>query len=645
MKPDLAPFWQCVPKDKRANIAWRHRVLELACSNPRAAVLIRQMCKRDPLFFINLAVFIYEPRTEPPEVRTFVTYPFQDESVLKLLQTFGRRDHGVEKSRDQGASWLWLAFIVWRWCFSSMGDYMLVSRNEALVDSSDDRDALMVKVEFMVSRLPGFLRPNYTRRFKVIVNEDLGGVINGTATTADIGVGGRKTAILMDEFARFKPADGYEVLGCTQHTTNCRLFISTPYGDSGAYYDVMHRPASLLVKHQFKWSRHPVQRRGLYRMEEGVPHFYCTACYEREAMPDTWLCLDCERAGATSDPYDFPADYVYGLPYPEFKIRSPYFDEHAAKAPSKQYVARELEIDYGGSQSRLFDGLAIDRLIELHAREPDEIIPLRTFLELRHYQVSDKADVRQAFWEKAYDAEIRIWGTRDLSTGRLPMDRPYTLGGDISAGSGASNSTLSGWDVREKKKVLELVHNRIGPSDFGEIAVEVARWLGDAYLMWEHQGHGISFGQRVMDRGHSNVYSKRNEESWTRKETDTPGWTPTERNKLDALEGYRTAIEGQIAVNPSRQALEECKEFIYDEQGRIIHKKSVQGDDPSGKNKFHGDIVIADALGWYPISKRIVKYERTTAPKVIPRGSRAHRDEEFRRSREEKGRFKRVLSC
>jgi hypothetical protein len=648
LSPDLAPFWHLVPKDKRANLAWRHRVLRMAKSDPRAAALIREMCRRDPLFFVSGFLLIYEPRTEPPEVRPFITYPFQDQSVLTLLESFGRRDHAVEKSRDQGASWLWLAFIVWRWCFYPMGDYMLVSRTEALVDAADDRDALMVKVEFMVSRLPGFLRPNYTRRFKVMVNNDKGGVITGTATTADIGVGGRKTAILMDEFARFKLADGYEVLGCTQHTTNCRMFISTPHGDSGAYFDVMNRSDPMLVKHRFHWSNHPVQRRGMYRMVEGTPHFFCTACYQQEAEPDTSLCLECARAGLKADPYLFPTGYQFGTTFPEFKLRSPWFDQHAAKAPSKSYIAREIEIDYGGSVSRLFDSLAIEHLIEVTAREPDETVSLREFLEHRKFKVSDKPDVIQAFWERAYDAEIGLWSVRDPNTWTLPMDRPYTLGADISAGTGASNSAISVFDVKEKRKVLEFIHNRIGPTDLGDIAVEIARWLGNAFMMWEHQGQGSNFGQRVIDRGYQNVYNRRNEESWSRKETDTPGWTPTETNKIKVLETYKDAIESQEAVNPSRAALLECNQFIYDDQGRIIHKKSVQGDDPSGRNKFHGDIVIADALAWYPIAKRMVKHERAQAEKTIPTGSRAWRDREWRKRQDSQApryRQMRVRAC
>lgn len=601
------------------------------CDDERAAALVWEACRADPLFFLNAFVWIYEPRTEPPEVRPFLTYPFQDAAVLDTMVWFGKCDIGCEKSRDQGASWLWLAFILWRWCFWPMGDYMLVSRKQDLVDSVDDRDALMVKMEFMVSRLPAFLRPDYTRRFLGMTNEDLGGVITGTATTEDLGVGGRKTAVLIDEFALFSLVAGREVLSGTQFNTNCRIFISTPRGDSGAYYDVMHRTDGLIRKHRFHWSAHPIQRRGLYRLVEGRVQFYCTACYERFCEPPAWLCPECAAFGRVADPYEFPPDYEFGSRYREFALRSPYFDTQAFKAPSKQYLSRELEIDYGGSVSRVFDGDAINHLIGLYAVEPDRVLALREYLDARDFVISERDDVRRAFWERAGGAEIRVWGALDEEL-RFPSDRPYTFGADISAGTGASNSTFSAMDVKARRKVLEFVHNRIGPTELADIAVEILRgMLWGAYAMWEHQGQGMNFGQRLLERGYTNVYNRRNEQSLSKKETDTPGWTPTTQNKLEAIELYRDGLQSQEFVNPSEAALMECRQFIYDEQGRIVHKKSIEGDDPSGRKAFHGDIVIADALAWYPIAKRIVRVEPVSVPKVVKVGSRQWRDQEFQR--------------
>jgi len=554
------------------------------------------MCKRDPLFFLNSFVLLYEPRTEPPEVRPFNTYPYQDRAILLSLERFGKTDIGVEKSRDMGASWLFLALFLWRWLFFPMGDYMIMSRKEEEVDSTENRKALMVKLDFMLSRLPGFLRPRrYTRTRLKLSNDDNGSVITGSSTTGDAGRGGRNTAILIDEFAAFQYADGYEALSSTQYNTRTRIFVSTPKGDSGAYYDMMHNNPSLL-KLRFHWSEHPEQSRGLYTTEKG-------------------------ELKILDEGYPFPADYPFIL---DGKLRSPYYDEEEKRSPSPQYLARELDIDYGGSNTRVFDSSVLDRLIVKHATPPAERIPLRRFLGEERSR-----SMPEGFWNRAQDAEILLWANRN-DEGKLPDDRLYVMGCDISAGTGASNSVLSVFDCKTRRKVLKLIHNRIMATEFADLAVAIARWLEGsneqgAYMIWEVRGPGTSFGQRVIDLGYRNVYHKTNERSLSRKETDTPGWHPTPENKLEVIERYRDALAAESVINPSEDALNECREFIYTTHG-VKHKRDADADDPSGKNQFHGDQVIADALAVFAMEKEVRIVQQQTAKIIVP-GSRLWRDQ------------------
>jgi len=68
--------------------------------------------------------------------------------------------------------------------------------------------------------------------------------------------------------------------------------------------------------------------------------------------------------------------------------------------------------------------------------------------------------------------------------------------------------------------------------------------------------------------------------------------------KVSLLGTYRAGLEGGNAINPSREALDECLEYVYDNQHGVCHARSKSKDDPSGANKNHGDRVMADALGW-----------------------------------------------
>src|SRR5690606_13419928 len=140
-----APFYHLVPKGWKENAQWRIDLIRMGSRSAAAANLLRTMCKRDPLFFLNSFVLLYEPRTEPPDVRQCSACPYQDRAIRRGLGRSGKTDIGVAKSRDMGASWLFLALFLWRWLFFPMGDYMIMSRKEEEVDSTENRKALMVK--------------------------------------------------------------------------------------------------------------------------------------------------------------------------------------------------------------------------------------------------------------------------------------------------------------------------------------------------------------------------------------------------------------------------------------------------------------------------------------------------------------------
>ncbi len=604
-------------------------VYDLINCGPRRAFTVID-ANGEPLLVHNC--WLYEPRPDVgdglPERRPFNTYSHQDDAVTKSLPVLGRRDIGIEKSREQGASWLYMALTLWRWCFYPYGDYMLVSRNAAMVDNLEDRNTLFVKMHFMIKLLPRFLRPQYSRTEMRIVNRDRGGVIIGAATTESVGVGGRVTWAIFDEFGRFDHTFGYEVLGVTAHTTNCRIFISSAFGDSGPFFDVMHkRPPKTILRLRMHWTDHPVQNQGTYTLSNGVLQ----------------LKADPRFPGG----YPYPEDYEF-IEHPRFKTRSPYFDEHLAKAPSDQYVARELEIDYGGSISRVFEASVLDRLIEKYCRPPDEMLSLREFLTSRNVMITDKAELQEEFWGKAQDASIRIWGKRNAD-GDLAGNDLCVTAADISAGVGASNSTLVGYNARTRVKLIELIHNRIPANEWAEVAVAISKWLNNAWMIWEDRGPGQTFGQRVQVLRYTRVYNERNEASYSKKERDVPGWNPSPENKLREITHYKDGLSYERIINPSKFAVDECRQFIVTTQGTIKHKKDVDAEDAGGKNKFHGDVVIADALAWHMIDKYMHQFEPVVAKKEIPRGSRRWRDQEASKRRDERGRGRlnliRVRSC
>ncbi|KKL57256.1 hypothetical protein LCGC14_2237210, partial [marine sediment metagenome] len=250
---------------------------------------------------------------------------------------------------------------------------------------------------------------------------------------------------------------------------------------------------------------------------------------------------------------------------------------------------------------------------------------------------------------------IKLWGLLDKN-GNLPRDHKYDLGCDVSAGTGASNSVGCGYDMTTNEKVLEYVNPYIRPEEFAKQAVAIARWLcfeqrnwadvlrmglgsglTGAFLLWESNGPGRQFGSRVMELQYGNVYFRKKEEAITKKVSKIPGWASTKEGKLTLIGDYRDAIEKGMIVNRSKEALEECLEYIFDPLGGVSHACENDKDDPSGAKANHGDRVIADALAYRGLSERATKSKKSNEPE-IPIGSLAWRQQQREANKPKPGR-------
>jgi len=178
-----------------------------------------------------------------------------------------------------------------------------------------------------------------------------------------------------------------------------------------------------------------------------------------------------------------------------------------------------------------------------------------------------------------------------------PPDGSYTIGGDISQGTGASNSVLSIVNNRTKEKVGEFVSAHIRPDEFAKYAVALSKWFHNAFLIWEANGPGRIFGDVVIKSHYAFIFWRDKDERKIGKEkSDIPGWFSTGENKTSFLGAYRKALAEGEFINRSKQALRECLEYIFLPNGTVAHSASTRDEDPSGARESHGDRAIADAL-------------------------------------------------
>lgn len=565
-------LYKRVPKDPLENLEYRRRLCQAALTDDGLRRDIWMMCARDPLYWINAFVWTLDPRRTPSEL-PFITYEFQDDAIRTMVESIatGGQDLVIEKSRDMGASWCCLMVFAWFWQFRDLCTFLLVSRKESLVDERGNPDCLMAKLDFIHERLPKWLRPDVERKLLHLGNRVTGSTIDGESTTGDVGRGGRRTAILLDEFAAVNNNDGYQVLSSSRDVTHTRIFNSTPKGTNNAHYKVIQ---SGCTKLRFHWSQHPEKAAGMYTTE------------------DKKLKILDQR---------FPVDYE---PILDGKLRSPWYDLQCRRSPTSWEIAQELDIDYLGSNFQYFDSARIEELKKEYSRRPfltGELDFATDSIEPKEFMPNPKG-------------RLKLWVHPDAA-GKLPEDRTYVLGADISLGTGASNSSIIIGDVKTNEMVGELTATNISPTAFAKYGVALAKWFNNALMIWEGNGPGMTFGNTVIETGYRNIHYRREERSITKKQSTIPGWWSGKESRASLIADFRQGIDSGDFIVRSEDVLEECHSYIVDDTGAIVHSGASDRSDPTGARENHGDRVIAAALTWMRMkSKRTEKKTEPQAP-------------------------------
>lgn len=579
----MSSWYAKVPKSYRANLKFRANLIERAAKSRSLQRELVKACSEDVLFYVNTFCWTYDPR-KSQSVIPFITYGFQDEAILDIVRCIREgRDVGIEKSRDMGASWIMMTVFEWFWHFSKQTlSFLMVSRKESYVDEKGNSKSLFHKLDFLHQNQPKWLLPpgrslgwdDPCRRLMHLENAKTHSAIDGESTTGDVARGDRRTAILIDEFASFEVSDAFAVLSSTRDATRCRLFNSTPKGSGNAFYQVTHEMAAVHVI-RMHWPAHPEKRRGLYT----------TGDDGKVKLLDDWAgVVEIREKGVKdSKKVAFPKDYPFII---DEKLRSPWYDNEYARCASAAEVAQELDIDYLGSDYQFFDPATIQKLIHANCREPDRVGDMEfdpDTCEPRRFVDNPRGS-------------LKLWLALD-GDGRVGRERRFVMGADISAGTGASNSTGSIYERGTGEKVAEYVNSNILPNDFARFCMALGRFFNKARIVPDRSGPtGEVFVKRLVVECYGNVYYRRNEKKVGREITTEPGVWLNPQQRTSLLEEYRDALGTYKIVNRSKAAMEECLKFIRKMDGTIEHSGSKNATNPGGARTAHGDIVISDAL-------------------------------------------------
>lgn len=562
-----------VPKDREANLEYRAELLRKCDTDREFRAHINQACRLDPLFYINSFLFTCYP--DPDEaVIPFITYSFQDAFIISLKEAFGKEDVFCCKSREMGASYCVLAAMDHSWRFVGDQSFLIGSRKEDLVDKRNDPSSLFGKLDFFDKYLPKWMVPDHTRNDLYKRNTENGSLFVGESANPNFARGGRYTAIMNDEFAHMP--DDRDVEKATADATKCRVYISTPAGTANVFYE-KHVNPHIRRKFYFHWSHHPDKAKRIY-----------------QGTPRSW---------------EF---------YDKTEVRNPWYDNECKRRHPME-IAQELDNDFLGSSYQFFDSVLLDRVIK------DNVV-----LPMAIGRLMSGMDGEPTGWMDSDQGECRLW--LNLENGHPPYDLVYGVAADIAAGSidkdgrGASISCASVGNLNTGEKVAELAVSGVMPHDFAKMVFTLGKWFGGqngddgAYVIWERNGPGQAFGRTLFDLGYRHVYYQENLKKLVGdNKLDQPGWWTTKDSKQELLDCYQRDLKLGLFLNRSRQAVEDCRLYVFDPAQGVCHATAANTDDPTGARANHADRVIADALLNHIMRKRqaSVKVARKYEPGTV----------------------------
>ena len=606
-------WYHRVPKEPVANLLFRRSLLRQAELDPYLQDQLWLMCQRDFLFFFNVFCYIFEPRSKRP--LPFITWPVQDKAIQHLVgqimdPEWIRRDTPIEKSRDMGLTWLCIAIFVWIFVFHDNCLGGIGSRTQELVEDKNNHKALFWKIDYILDRLPPWMRPKIYKAEMKRMNLDNGSSINGDSTNPDMFRSDRLLYVYLDEFAAVR--DGSSILKAVRDVTFCVIMCSTHQGVRTAFYETIkqaraEKPESILRVH---WRDHPFKSRGLYTSKPG------------------------ESITILDENYPFPKDYPFIM---DGRLRSVAYDNEARTRHPRE-MAQEWDIDPAGADWQYFDGPFVEMLKVSMARPPiwrGEIEYRIEPLQFQRFVPTENG--RFLFWcELAPDG----WALRD---------RQYAIGADCARGVRSSNSVLDVGDRKSRELVCEFADARVKMDELAEIAAALGQCFGgmdeEAFLMFEANGPGSEFKDFLWRAGYRNVYMRVSEKRIDKKKTKEPGWWCNNEGKKLFYAHYYTALREGTFINRSMDNLDEHHSIVWTTSDVIKHVNEIEDDDvdPAGAGYNHGDRVTAavlcnKAMGFAPSLEELEENEteyREGAGSKAPEGTFAARFfDEFMESEE-----------
>ncbi len=547
-----------VPKQLGANLAHRRDILIACDGKPERRDDYLDLCRQSVLLWVNLFVWTLNVKAVSDDGREmpaaeqhmpFITWPVQDDAVLTLQECIACGDDAVvDKSRDMGASWLTVAVAHYHWLFEPNSHVLLTSRVEDLVDKKGDPDSLFWKLDYINQNLPDWMLPGEPIEFQRggmhrshmhLENPKLGCTIDGQATTAHIGRGGRRKFVVFDEMAAMEGATA--AWQSASDTTSCKIGNSTPIG-----------PGTEFTKQR---------NRGVM---SGSP---------RVITLGYWDHPDKGRGRQWRTDEDGSITGIAGRGY----WHTPWFEQQL-KRRDRADVGQNILIDHTTSGQLFFNSAVVTGHAEAFGAEPVRC------------ELTDERFVpdRHGRWY--------CWFDLTEHKGQASIGTNYVLFADPSYGKGAANGVIAAMDVETGELLAEFVDPYATPNELAKEMCDTGSTVfqgqvGHAVIGWETNGPGEAIYRDVLDYGYPFVYYRRQIGVRGDRATQQYGWMSGRREKRVLLGNLDRALTRSEIKIPSRDGLKEMLEYVFFDDGSI--GPGHMRDETTGARMAHGDRAIA----------------------------------------------------
>lgn len=217
------------------------RLRQLQAAGRVALDADRELCRADPIYWIENYAWMFDPKQDEPERRKVpvVLFPKQKELVGFLLSGVRmKEDRLVLKGRELGVSWNSVFLLYWLQNFEPQFTAKIGSRKEDLVDDGTI-DSLFGKIRYCEENDAPHLKSHMTGRTLLLQNAAMQSELLGEATNAGFGRGGRRRVILADEFAHVETPLQAKTWNSTASVAASRWVVSTPAGPGNKYAELV----------------------------------------------------------------------------------------------------------------------------------------------------------------------------------------------------------------------------------------------------------------------------------------------------------------------------------------------------------------------------------------------------------------------